>query len=101
MADITFAELLGKKILIGITYVDKQENVLDRKQFWGVVEDASLETGIRVALKNSSDPCVLPPDLNAIRIASPGEYHFKDSNETIRDPDFITTWTCVDRGSKI
>jgi hypothetical protein len=96
MAEITFADLPGKKILIGITYVDRQENVLDRKQWWGVIEEASSEVGIRVALKNSSDPCVLPPDLSAIRLASPGEYHLKDSDEIVKDPDFITTWTCVE-----
>lgn len=99
MADITFADLRGKKILVGITYVDKQEKVLDRKQWWGVIEDASLEMGIRVALKNSSDPCVLPPDLSAIRVAPPGAYHLKDSDEIVKDPDFVTTWTCVDGGS--
>ena len=96
MSELTFAELRGKKILIGVTNVDKQDNVLDRKQWWGVVEDASLETGIRVTLKNSSEPCVLPPDLSAIRIASPAEYHLKDSDEIVKDPDFVTTGTCVE-----
>jgi hypothetical protein len=37
----------------------------------GIVEAASPDIGVRVALKNSSDPCVLPPDLNAIRRAAP------------------------------
>jgi hypothetical protein len=62
----------------------------------GVVEGASLDIGIRVALKNSSDPCVLPPDLSAIRHAAPGEYRLKESGEIVKDPDFITTWTCVE-----
>jgi len=96
MAEITFEDLQGKVILIGITYVDKQDKLLDRKQWWGVIEEASAASGIRVALKNSSEPCVLPPDLGAIRKARPGEYHLKESNEVVTDPDFLTTWTCVE-----
>lgn len=96
MSDITFDELIGKVILIGVTYVDKDDNLLDRKQWWGIVEGASSDIGIRVALKNSSDPCTLPPDLNAIRRAPPGEYRLKESGQIIQDPDFLTTWTCED-----
>ena len=94
--DLTFADLIGKVILVGVTYVDQEERVLERKQWWGVIESASASEGIRVNLKNSSDPCVLPPDLEAIRRAAPGEYRLKGSNEIIRDPDFLTTWTSLD-----
>jgi hypothetical protein len=96
MSDSTFDDLIGKVILIGVTYVDKEDNLLDCKQWWGIVESASSDIGIRVALKNSSDPCVLPPDLNAVRRAPPGEYRLKESGEIIKDPDFLTTWTCVE-----
>jgi hypothetical protein len=100
MSDITFDDLIGKVILVGVTYMDKQDNVLGRKQWWGIVEGASSAMGIRVALKNSSDPCVLPPDLDAIRRAVPGEYRLKESGEIIKDPDFLTTWTCVKGGAE-
>jgi hypothetical protein len=96
MSDITFDELIGKVILIGVTYVDKQEQLLARKQWWGIIESASAESGISVDLKNSSDACVLPPDLDAVRRAKPGEYRLKESGEIIRDPDFLTTWICVE-----
>ena len=100
MSDITFDELIGRVILIGVTYVDKQDNLLDRKQWWGMVEEASPNVGIRVRLKNSSEPCVLPPDLDAIRRAAPGEYHLKESGEIVKDPDFLTTWTCMEGGAE-
>jgi hypothetical protein len=35
MSDITFDDLIGKVILIGVTYVDKQDILLSRKQWWG------------------------------------------------------------------
>ena len=100
MSDSTFDDLIGKVILIGVTYVDKEDNLLERKQWWGIVESASSDIGIRVALKNSSDPCVLPPDLNAVRRAPPGEYRLKESGEILKDPDFLTTWTCVEPGAE-
>lgn len=100
MSDITFEHLIGKVILIGVTYVDRADNVLDRKQWWGIVEAASSDVGICVALKNSSDPCTLPPDLNALRRAPPGEYRLKESGQIIQDPDFLTTWTCVEGGAE-
>ena len=100
MSDSTFDDLIGKVILIGVTYVDQEDNLLDRKQWWGIVESASSDMGIRVALKNSPDPCVLPPDLNAVRRAPPGEYRLKESGEIIKDPDFLTTWTCVEGGAE-
>lgn len=96
MADITFEELVGKVVLIGITYMDARDNIRDRKQWWGTVEKASAGEGIHVNLRNSTDPCVLPPDLSAIRHAAPGEYHLKESGEIVTDPDFLTTWTCVE-----
>jgi hypothetical protein len=66
----------------------------------GVIENASSDTGIRVALKNSSDPCVLPPDLDAVRPAPQGEYRLKESGEIVKDPDFLTTWTRVEGGAE-
>lgn len=100
MADITFDELIGKVILIGITYVDGEDNLLERKQWWGIVESASSDGGIRVALKNSSDPCVLPPDLSALRRAAPGTYRLKETGEVVEDPDYLATWTCVEGDAK-
>ena len=96
MSEIMFDDLIGKVILIGITYTDKQDNILERKQWWGIVEAASMEEGIRVNLRNSSDPCVLPPQLDAIRRAAPGEYRLKESGEVVMNPDYLATWICVE-----
>lgn len=100
MADITFDELVRKVVLIGITYVDGEGNLLERKQWWGIIESASSDDGIRVALKNSSDPCVLPPDLRAISRAAPGAYRLKETGEVVEDPDYLATWICVEDDTK-
>jgi hypothetical protein len=56
---------------------------------------ADAEYGIHVDLRNSSDPCVLPPELRAIKPAEPGEYRLRETGEVIVDPNFVTTWTCI------
>jgi len=94
MSEITFVDLVGKVIIIGVTYIDANNSVTGRKQWWGTVESASTDGGIRVHLQNSSDPCVLPPDLRSVRRAAPGQYRLRESGEIITDPDFLTTWTC-------
>ena len=96
MTEITFDELIGKVILIGVTYTDARDNIRCRKQWWGTIEKASASEGVCVKLSNSPDPCVLPPDLSAVRRAAPGEYRLKESGEVVTDPDFLATWICVE-----
>ena len=96
MSEITFEDLIGKVILIGITYTDARENILCRKQWWGTVEKAAAGEGIRVNLGDSSETAVFPPDLRAVTRAAPGAYHLKGSGEIVNDPDFLATWICVE-----
>jgi hypothetical protein len=96
MSEITFEDLVGKVILIGVTYTDARDNIRCRKQWWGTVEKASMSEGVCVNLSDSSGPCVFPPDLRAVRRAAPGEYRLKESGEVVTDPDFLATWVCVE-----
>lgn len=101
MSEITFADLIGKVILIGITYTDTRDNVRGRKQWWGIVEQASMNEGIRVHLSGSSETSAFPPDLRAVRRAAPGEYRLKESGEIVTNPDFLATWICVEPDAEI
>ncbi|HYY99758.1 MAG TPA: hypothetical protein VE642_14260 [Pyrinomonadaceae bacterium] len=96
ISEITFDDLVGKVILIGVTYTDARDNIRCRKQWWGTVEKASTSEGIRVRLSNSSETPAFPPDLRAVRRAAPGEYRLKESGEVVTDPDFLATWICVE-----
>ena len=95
MSEITFDDLIGRVILIGVTYSDAHDNIRCRKQWWGTVEKASMSEGIRVSLSNS-ETLTFPPDLLAVRRAAPGEYRLKESGEVVTDPDFLATWVCVE-----
>ena len=85
---------VGKYILIGLTYLDPAGEVTHQVQMHGIVEAAD-PTGITVSLRghHSGEPCVLPPDLDAIEFAAPGTYTLRSTGEAIVDPDLVTTWT--------
>jgi len=87
---ITNKNIIGKTILVGITYLDKDENVLNQIQFCGTVVKADNQN---IAIKSSSEEFFLPPDLTSISIAPEGEYKLRSTGEIIVNPDLLTTWT--------
>lgn len=86
----TFKSLIGKVLLVGITYTDKDGNVKERKQFWGTVTKADKKK-ILIEQKNG-EILSLPPDLSAIKPAPKGEYRLHSTGEVVVDPDFLSTW---------
>jgi len=88
------SEFVGKTILIGVTYLDHEGNVIDQKQWSGRIETYSNAVGIRIQLNDSSDFCCLPPAAEAIHKAEPGIYTLRSSGKKIENPDYTTTWTC-------
>ncbi len=88
---LTFENIIGKLILVGITYENKNGDVLSYRQFHGRVIQADSIKGITI--KNESNQTYnLPPDLNYFIVAKPGEYREKESGIVISDPDYITQW---------
>lgn len=88
--ELTFSDLIGKVILIGLTYYTDDDVFIEQKQFWGTVTEAN-DWRILVKL-NNGELFSLPPDLSSTRIAPPGEYRLRSTGEIIVDPDFLTTW---------
>ena len=90
MKRITFSDLIGKTILIGLTYYTADDRFIEQKQFWGTVKESN-KTGILVQLNNGE--CLsLPPDLSSTKIAPPGEYRLRSTGEVVLNPDYLTTW---------
>lgn len=90
---ITFEELIGKVLLVGITYYTKENEVLEQKQFYGTVVEAN-ESIIRIKQKDETE-FSLPPDLSSTKRARPGEYKLRSTNEIVVNPDFFATWNLV------
>lgn len=88
-------EYLGKVVLIGVTYLDHEEKLLGQKQWVGTISTFSRKEGIRIRLRDSDEPCGLPPDKRGLRKAPPGSYRLRSTGEVIENPDYLATWTCV------
>lgn len=85
---------VGKVILVGITTVDQGGGLIAQEQNVGVIESVSAQE-IVIALrgKEEGEKLTIPPVLDAIRPAAPGEYCLRSTGERVVDPDFISTWT--------
>lgn len=90
---ITFEELIGKVLLVGITYYTQDNEFIEQKQFYGTVIEAN-ESIIRIKQKDET-VYSLPPDLSSTKRARPGEYKLRSTGEIIVNPDFFATWNLV------
>ncbi|MGH1558599.1 hypothetical protein ACRAWD_14625 [Caulobacter segnis] len=89
--DATFAEtLLGKTLLMNLTFLDDDGEVQERQQFFGVVIDATEDEGIVLDLlgEHDGDTYTLPPQTSAIQPAEPGVTSLAGKHK----PDFVASW---------
>ena len=87
------ASYIGKHLLVGITYLDHEDNFIEQKQFHGHIVRINEPEGIVIKLHDSDQEYKLPPDLNALQEAPKGEYRLRATGEIVVDPDLLTTWT--------
>lgn len=85
--------VIGKHVLVDVTYRSRSEKVLEQKQFHGEIISASRFDGIILRLSGSNEERRLPPDLSRLQPANPGQYALKGSDEVVVDPDFLSSWT--------
>jgi hypothetical protein len=89
--------LVGKIVLLGLTFATADGEVVEQIQRHGVVEHADPDEGIGVRLVApgqawDGEVYVLPPDLRPFSEAAPGSYTLRSTGETIVDPDFTSSW---------
>ena len=97
MPELAFSDLLGKTILVGITYYTKDNEFIEQKQYWGTVIEAN-DKQILFRQKNG-DTFWLPPDLSSTKPAPKGEYRLRSTGEIVVDPDFTSVWN-VNQGNE-
>ena len=88
--DAAFAKsLLGKTLLMNLTFLDDDGEVQERQQFFGVVIDAAEDEGIVLDLmgEHDGDTYTLPPQTSAIKAAEPGVTTLGGDT-----PDFVANW---------
>ena len=88
--DAAVAEsLIGKTLLMNLTFVDDDGEVEERQQFFGVVIDATEHEGIVLDLlgEHDGDTYTLPPQTSAIQKAEAGVTSLAGDK-----PDFVASW---------
>jgi hypothetical protein len=93
--DEGFAQgLVGKIMLVNLTYLDADGELEGREAFHGVVITADAEEGILLDLlgPQDGDTTTLPPQTSNITAAAPGLYPLT-GGETVENPDFLSSWT--------
>ena len=85
--------ILGKRVLVGLTYSDADGP--RQEQMFGVVTHADRKNGIVLTLQGDRDGEIyrLPPDPSAFHPAAPNEYRLRSTGEVVTDPDYLSTWS--------
>jgi hypothetical protein len=91
--------MIGKTMLVGMTYLDIAGDRLE--QFYGEVVSVDARKGIELRLAGSrvGETFMLPPDLSSVFAARAGEYRLRATGEIVVNPDFTATWQVYPRGS--
>ncbi len=93
MDQVLAASYIGKHLLIGMTYLDHNEQPLEQRQFHGEIIRINEHEGIVVRLHDSEEEFKLPADIDSLKPAPEGEYRLRATGETVVNPDLLTTWT--------
>lgn len=85
-------QLVGKRLLVGLTYVRYSSGeLIEQRQLHGVVEAVGPQD-ILIRLPDGT-AFRLPPDLRGVEPAAPGVYRLRSTGEEVVDPDFLCRWT--------
>ena len=87
--------LLGKVVLVGLTYRNQLDEVESTDQVFGDVEAVDPAEGITLRLHGlrAGEQFVLPPVTSQFEKAAPGEYRLKSRQEFVTNPDWLVVWT--------
>ena len=84
--------LLGRLVLVGLTYVTPDGEVIERVQVKGVVVRCDPAT-VHIEQADGGELLTLPPDLRPFQPAPAGSYRLRSTGEVVLDPDYLATWT--------
>jgi hypothetical protein len=83
-------DLIGKRLLVGLTYLDADGEVVSTVQFSGVIAEGGGDEMLSVRRDDNGEIFTLPPEVEP---APPGEYRLRSTGEVVVDPDYLATWT--------
>ena len=84
-------DVVGKRLLAGLTYVDDSDQIVERHQVDGTILRMD---GLVIDQSDGAGEFSLPPDLEALNAAIPGaEYKNRNTGQVVTAPDFVARWT--------
>jgi hypothetical protein len=92
-------DLIGKYVLVGLTFADAEGRVIDQMQRHGTVEQVDPGAGVQIRLQSpgniwDGELYWLPPDLGSFQPAQPdATYHLHSTGEDVEELDFVASWT--------
>jgi len=86
--------MVGKVVLIMMTYRDHLAELIEYKQMHGRIVNVDAKRGFEVRLAGSrhGETIMLPPDMRSFHKLQPGEYRESITGETVLNPDFMISW---------
>jgi hypothetical protein len=91
MAVEDLGDMVGKRLLVGVTFVDASGRTVDGLELVGTV--AAVAPLVAIDRGDGTEPFTLPPEPEAYEPAPPGEYRLRSTSEVVVNPDYLTTWT--------
>ena len=91
--------LQGKVFLIGLTFIDKEGELIEQYQTYGTVSELTNEGLIRIKRKDETI-FQMPYDKETINKAENGEYRLRATKEVVINPDYIMTWEISTNGNE-
>jgi hypothetical protein len=87
--------IVGKVVLVGLTYMGADGAVSDQQQFFGTAVSADPRKGILLTLSGvrSGEQFNLPPDTRGIDAAAPGEYRLRATGDVVVNPDYTVEFS--------
>ena len=80
-------EIIGKTVIVGLTFVDKNDKKIRDDDFAGQIIEISDEKGIVIVNNDTMNAIALPPIFEAFQVAEKGYYELKKSGLKIKDPE--------------
>jgi hypothetical protein len=84
--------LLGRTILVGLTYLNEQGEVDRQEQYFGKIESIDNDGWMNIE-RDGVSVTRIPCDATAMWLADKGTYRLRSTGEEIVDPDILSTWT--------
>lgn len=95
--EFTAREILGKLVIVGVTYLTSREVFQSQVQMFGRIVAVDQVAGVTIELEGSrsGETVVFPPALDVFELAAPGEYRLRSTGEIVANPDYTCSWTSI------